>query len=80
VVAGQPAADAARSLAALDEAYAAWVKGVSNLSAQDLVRPVGAVEGPFAGHPYAALVLHINREVIHHGAEVLLLRDLHRRR
>jgi hypothetical protein len=28
----------------------------------------------------AALVLHINREVIHHGAEVALLRDLYRAR
>ena len=28
----------------------------------------------------AALVLHINREVIHHGAEVALLRDLYRSR
>jgi hypothetical protein len=27
----------------------------------------------------AALVLHINRETIHHGAEILLLRDLYRR-
>jgi hypothetical protein len=26
----------------------------------------------------AALVLHINRETIHHGAEVALLRDLYR--
>ena len=26
----------------------------------------------------AALVLHIHREVIHHGAEVSLLRDLYR--
>jgi hypothetical protein len=26
----------------------------------------------------AELVLHINREAIHHGAEVLLLRDLYR--
>ena len=25
----------------------------------------------------AALVLHINREAIHHGAEVTLLRDLY---
>ena len=40
--------------------------------------PVGPAEGPFAEHPYAALVLHINREVIHHGAEILLLRDLYR--
>ena len=25
----------------------------------------------------AALILHIHREVIHHGAEIALLRDLH---
>jgi len=28
----------------------------------------------------AALVLHINRETIHHGAEICLLRDLYRNR
>jgi hypothetical protein len=28
----------------------------------------------------AALVLHINREVLHHGAELMLLRDLYRNR
>jgi hypothetical protein len=26
----------------------------------------------------AALVLHVNREVLHHGAEIALLRDLYR--
>jgi hypothetical protein len=26
----------------------------------------------------AALVLHINREMLHHGAEIALLRDLYR--
>lgn len=26
----------------------------------------------------AGLILHIHREVIHHGAEILLLRDLYR--
>ena len=28
----------------------------------------------------AALVLHINREMLHHGAEVALLRDLYANR
>jgi hypothetical protein len=27
-----------------------------------------------------SLVLHINREVIHHGAEIALLRDVYRHR
>jgi hypothetical protein len=42
-----------------------------------LARPA---EGPFAEHPLSELVVHINREVIHHGAEISLLRDLYRAR
>jgi hypothetical protein len=41
-------------------------------------RPVWPAEGPWADSPYADLVLHINRELIHHGAEICLLRDLYR--
>jgi hypothetical protein len=29
-------------------------------------------------HSMAELVLHINREMLHHGAEIALLRDLYR--
>lgn len=68
-------ADAA--LTQLDEAYARWVDGVRALGEVGLARPCGPAEGPFADLPLAALVLHINREVIHHGAEVALLRDLY---
>ena len=32
---------------------------------------------PFPEASMAALVLHIHREVIHHGAEISLLRDLY---
>ena len=38
--------------------------------------PLGPAESHFADYPRGALVLHINREVIHHGAEISLLRDL----
>jgi hypothetical protein len=71
-------ADAA--LAALDAGYERWVAGVASLDEEGLARPVGPAEGPYAEHSYAALVLHIHREVIHHGAEILLLRDLYRER
>jgi len=71
---------AAEALAQLDDAYAAWIKGVRSLDAEALARPCGPAEGPFAEYPMAALVLHINREAIHHMAEVLLLRDLYRSR
>lgn len=71
---------AAEALGDLDEAYDRWVAGVEQLGDAGLDRPVGEAEGPFAEHSYAALVLHIHREVIHHGAEILLLRDLYRHR
>jgi hypothetical protein len=70
--------DAATALTRLDAVYAAWRDGVRGLDAEGLARPCGPSEGPFADYPMAALVLHINREAIHHGAEISLLRDLYR--
>jgi DinB superfamily len=70
--------DAATALAQLDEFYAAWIAGVRGLGADGLARPCGPAEGPYAEASMATLVLHINREAIHHGAEVALLRDLFR--
>jgi hypothetical protein len=72
------AGTAAAALAGLDEAYQAWTTGVRALDGEALTRPVGPAEGPHAESPMAVLVLHINREALHHGAEVLLLRDLYR--
>jgi DinB superfamily len=74
------AGTAGQALGQLDEAYAAWVKGVRGLDADGLARPVGPAEGPWAEHPMAGLVLHINKEVIHHAAEIALLRDLYLRK
>ncbi len=68
---------AAEALDQLDEMYSAWSQGVQGLGVDGLARPCGPSEGPFADRSMATLVPHINREVIHHGAEVALLRDLH---
>ena len=43
---------------------------VRSLDADALARPVGPAEGWFRESPMAALVFHINREAIHHLAEV----------
>ena len=67
-----------RALANLDAAYQTWVRGVAALDDEGLARPVGPAEGVFAEYPYRSLVLHINREAIHHLAEVLVLRDFYR--
>jgi hypothetical protein len=67
-------------LALLDRGHDAWVAGVRALDADALARPCGPAEGPFAEHPFAALVLHINREALHHAAEISLLLDLYAQR
>jgi len=69
---------AAEGLSALDDAFERWVAGVTSWGAAGLAEECGAAEGPWARRPRAALVLHINREVIHHGAEMATLRDLYR--
>ena len=68
---------AADALARLDDMYAEWIAGVRSLDDDGLRAPCG--EPGFEQDPMAALVLHINREVIHHGAEICLLRDLYQR-
>jgi hypothetical protein len=68
---------AAQALEQLDEGYARWVAGARTA---DPAMPCGSAEGRYADWPMAALVLHINREAIHHGAEIALLRDLYRER
>jgi len=73
-------ATAQAALAELDAAYARWVDGVRGLGEDGLAQPCGPGEGPFAEYPMAALALHINREAIHHGAEIALLRDLYAHR
>ena len=71
------AGSAAGALKQLDEEIGVWREGVAALGEEGLLRPCGEAEGPYADYPMAALVLHIHREVIHHGAEVALLRDLY---
>jgi hypothetical protein len=71
------ARDAGTALTQLDEEYHRWITGVQALTDEDLGRPCGPAEGPYAEHSMAELVLHINREVIHHGAEIACLRDLY---
>ena len=74
------AGTAAQALRQLDDGYAAWLAGVKSLGEAGLARPCGPAEGPLAEYPMATLVLHINREALHHGAEIALLRDLYANR
>ncbi|WP_342774817.1 DinB family protein [Myceligenerans xiligouense] len=70
------AGDADGALDQLDAQVDVWLAGVRALGDDGLARPVGPAE-PFPEAPMSELVLHINRELIHHLSEVCLLRDLY---
>jgi hypothetical protein len=65
------------ALAQLTEHCERWITGVRSLTPETMMAPCGPAEGPFADDPMVALVMHIQREAIHHLAEVCLLRDLY---
>jgi hypothetical protein len=65
----------------LDDGHDAWIRDVRSLSAEGLARRQGAISPPeYADAPMARLILYTHVEVIHHGAEICLLRDLYRSR
>jgi len=71
--------DAVEAKQRLRHAYEVWSEHIQALDEDGLSAPVRGTEAPqWAGFPTVALVLHVNREIIHHGAEIALLRDLYR--
>jgi len=62
----------------LDQCYQRWRDGLDTLS--DWGRPLGRAFGIYAKDTQADLVMHVLDELIHHAAEVALLRDLYRHR
>jgi hypothetical protein len=66
------------AIAFLERSYTQWHDGIASLDEDALRRPLGPRGAGFADDPMAALVLHISREVMHHGGEICLLRDLYR--
>ena len=71
---------AAGGLGPLKQGYILWREGISELEDESLLHPLGERGGPFAQDSMAALAVHLNRELMAHGAEVCLLRDLYRAR
>jgi hypothetical protein len=69
---------AAAGVQFLDESYHRWRDAITALDEAGLSRPLGPKGGFFAEEPMAALIVHVNREVMHHGGELCLLRDLYR--
>ncbi len=64
----------------LDRAWATFRAGVAAWGDDDLLTPLGPRFPMNAERTYLGLTLHAEREIIHHGAEIALLRDLYRTR
>jgi len=68
-------ADGAQEM--LAAAWAVFRGGVVEWGDDGLWSELGSAWGPYANHTKLALAIHAQREVIHHGAEIALLRDLY---
>ena len=69
--------DVDQALAAVDTAWAAFRGGLGALGEDGMNSALGERWGPYAEDSWAALVLHAQDELSHHGAEIALLRDLY---
>jgi hypothetical protein len=61
----------------LDEAYDRFRRHVDAVDETTLSDPMGPIAGPYAQDSRTAFILHELDELIHHGAEVGVLRDLY---
>ncbi|WP_426593658.1 DinB family protein [Cellulomonas sp. McL0617] len=67
------------AVAALTAVADAWRSGIAEMADDDIFT-VGFSQATEidAQAPFAQLVLHVNRELIHHGSEIFTLTDLYR--
>jgi hypothetical protein len=68
---------AADGVAFLHDTYRQWRDNIAALDDVGMRTPLGPKGAYFAAEPMAALVVHVNRETMHHGGEIGVLRDLY---
>ncbi|MFC0554219.1 DinB family protein [Planotetraspora thailandica] len=64
----------------LDGAYRDWREGIARIDEQRWWSPIGPAFGPYAKDSTVDLAVHVFDEIVHHGGEVGVLRDLYLRR
>ena len=75
----EPRGDAAGAIARLREAAANWRQAILSVDESDYDR-TGLSSYPYGSDPeetFASMVWWENQEILHHGAEIALLRDLY---
>lgn len=75
-----PPETAADALDRLDRGWSVMRSYLDDLDDTTLLTPLGPTAGPWAEDDRGSFVLHMIDELIHHGAEIALLRDLFRAR
>ena len=70
--------DAASALRDLRTAASSFRTAMTEMGEEGIWRPLGPAWGPFAEASWADLLVHATDELVHHGAEIALLRDLYR--
>lgn len=65
------------ALAQAEQAYAHWRTLLTAMTVESFARPIGRAAGPHGAATRRSFALHIADELIHHTAEVALLRDLY---
>jgi uncharacterized damage-inducible protein DinB len=78
--AGPIRATASEAFAFLDRAYESWAAVLDAVPDAALLQRIGAIGGPYGDDSRLSFVLHVLDELVHHAAEVALLRDLYRAR
>ncbi len=68
---------AADALAALDEAHRCWRDVLAGTTDESLGLPIGPIAGHYRESTRRSFALHVIDELVHHGAEAALLRDLY---
>jgi hypothetical protein len=71
-------ATAADAVAYLERSYRGWHDAIAGLDEAGLSAPLGPKGAAYADDSMAALIAHLNREIMHHGGEIGVLRDLYR--
>lgn len=72
----ESATDADHALTALRDAFGQWRDLVRQVPSDGWAQPLGAIAGAYRGDTRYSFALHVADELIHHGAEAALLRDL----
>ncbi|MEU4241183.1 DinB family protein [Actinoplanes sp. NPDC026619] len=63
----------------IETCYREWHDHIAAMDEEVMSRPLGPKGAFFAKDSMAALIVHVNREVMHHGGEIGVLRDLYGR-